>query len=330
MLGAMKPGNMKRTLILLSLLLSTSPALAAETLALLPASGTSVSVEILDSARQILKDHLMATGRYQVIMVPGPATLEEPPAQAAVEQARAAGASRAAVLNIVRLGNSARTRVSIYDVANAQLLHWDSMTTSGGPEDLDPALQRIASGMVTGKPARESAQIDSVTQKEADPYLRQAANKTFGVRVGNLFAFNTAGSNDIASVPGLGVFWMYDARSWLADVSVDFYGRRDYSAFSVSIGGYYPLGRENVTPFVGGSLKWSATNFGGSGDNGVALQPTVGLLVGRLSRTQLRVDLGYFLNLYGERGPDLYPAPAPATYDEHFSHGLMLSAGIGF
>ncbi len=61
------------------------------------------------------------------------------------------------------------------------------------------------------------------------------------------------------------------------------------------------------------------------------LQPTVGFLLGRLSSTQLRGEVGYFFNTFGEREKVENPAGYPEYIDgsKHYSHGVMISVGLG-
>ena len=46
--------------------------------------------------------------------------------------------------------------------------------------------------------------------------------------------------------------------------------------------------------------------LGGAGASGLPLQPTFGILLGRLSSVQIRVEVGYFFNTFGETGATTY------------------------
>ena len=160
------------------------------------------------------------------------------------------GAELAVVVHLARLSGTGRVRLIAYRVASGALAHADSIAVAGGPDDLDPALKRLAVGLATGKQAGQTADIESVTQKESDPYLKQTANKMFGLRLEALVAFNRP-NDETAAIPGIGVFWMYDARTFLGEIALDVYGSDAGSGFSVGIGGYYPFSRSNLTPYVG-------------------------------------------------------------------------------
>ena len=153
---------------------------ATRTIAVFPVSGDNVAPEILQAAGELLKDHLQRSGVFNVVS-PAPGTsagVEPTPAQAA-QQAAALGAEQAVVLRVTHFGTSARIRLNAYAVPSAQVVYWDSIAIVGGPEELDVVIQRLVHGMVTGKPVRESAEIDTVTEKEGQTLNRRTANKSF-------------------------------------------------------------------------------------------------------------------------------------------------------
>lgn len=300
-------------------------------LALLPPTGDNIAPAILQASRELIKDHLLRTGVYNVVEPPptdGPLAVEPTPAQAA-EQARALGAEQAVVVRLTHIGSTARVRLTAYDAGTAQVAYWDSILVTGGPEELDLAFQRLAHAMQTNRPVRDSAEIDSVTDKEMQTLNRRTANKSFGLHLMTFLPFNTA-AGSFAAVPGGGLFWLYDARSWMADVSLDLGGQTNRAFFSAGIGGYYPFLREDFTPYLGGVVRWAYMDFGGNGASGIVFQPTVGILLGRLSSVQLRADVGYFFNTFGESpvvGPGQALAVAPT---KHYSNGLAVTVGLGF
>jgi hypothetical protein len=127
---------------------------------------------------------------------------------------------------------------------------------------------------------------------------------------------------------GLGLFWLYDARSFLGEIALDLHSGDNATSFDIGIGGYYPFSKENFTPYVGGAMAYSITDLGGNGAKGLRLQPAFGFLFGRISTTQFRGELGYFFNTFGERAYD--PNTLTETGDRHFAHGPQFSIGLGF
>ena len=308
-------------------------ASAAERVAVLPISGVNMHPGYLEAAGDILKSHLLETGRYDVVLVQGPPGTQETGKDAAVAAARQAGANLAAVVHITRLAGIARIRFTVYRADTGAALHVDSIAIAGGPDDLDPALKRLAVGLATGRPASQTGDIDSVTQKEADPLLKQTATKSWGVRIGAIYPLNRP-QGDAAAAPGLGFFWLYDMRVFMAEAWLDFaVSNRDKAgAFNIGIAGYYPFSKRNFTPYVGGGVAYSVVDFGGGGASGIRLHAAGGALVGRLWSVQLRGEVGYFLNTFSEAPGERFgpQGPEPVMGPRRFAHGPMLSVGIGF
>ena len=293
---------------------------------LLPASGLNVAPGIMEAARDLLKDHLQRTGRYTVLTGPGASTTEEPTAAMAIEQARSANAQQAMVLRLTHLGSSTRVRFTVYALSG-QVVYWDSIAITGGPGDMDVVLQRLVRAMVTGKPVRDSAELDTVTSDEMSSLNRRTANKTFGLHLFTLLPVNTPGDK-FTAVPGVGLFWMYDARSWMADIAFDLGGHSGNVIVDVALGAYYPFYRDDFTPYIGAKLKYGYFSYGGSGSAGVAVEPTVGILLGRTSSVQIRAELGYFVDTFTEdsKTTDGVTVAGPSR----LSSGVALTAGLGF
>ena len=305
---------------------------APRVVALLPPSGDNVAPEILRASRDILKAHLQRTGAYTVVEPSGAPSTEEPTAAQAAAQAVALGADQALVLRLIHFGTSARVRLTAYAAGSGQVVYWDSTVISGGPDELDTVIQRLVHAMQIGKPVRDSAEIDTVTEKETNQLTRRTANKSFGLHLFTYLPFNTP-TGSMTALPGGGLFWLYDARSWMADIAVDLGVADGHGSYAASIGGYYPLLREDFTPYLGGVVRWAYMNLGGQGAGGIVLQPTVGVLLGRLSSVQLRGEVGYFINTFGEREriPTNAVASSPTSEPpKHFSNGFLLNVGLGF
>ena len=314
---------------------SISPALvAAERVVVFPMSASNVHPAYEQITQDLFKDYLGDTGRYTVVDVPAAAALPNDPTQA-VEAGRIAGADLVLLVRLTHLQNSFRVRLTAYQVATKALVHSDSLSSTGGPDELDPVVSRLVKAFAKGERAGTNAEIDTVTQKEADPYLKEIATKTFGLRLGAIVPFNRP-RGDIAAGPGLGLFWMYDAREYMAEAFIDFVSTSvasvgdEVRAFDVGLGLYRPFGRKNVVPYAGGGVAYSITSFGGAGANGLRFHGAFGVLFGRLSTVQLRGEIGYFVNAYQEAAYSSYDLPAGTSNAKRLSHGPMLTVGIGF
>jgi hypothetical protein len=325
---------------------AAEPPARMQTVAVLPPTGDNIAPDLLRAARDILKDHLERAGTYGVVepaMPPAPTPpvgtppgvvpptwSEEPTATEAARLGSSVGAELALVLRLTHFGNSARLRLTAYSTGSAQVVYWDSILIAGGPDELDVAIQRLVHGMQTGKPVRDSAELETVTDKETMRLNRREANKSFGVRLTELLPFNSAGQS-FQSLTAGGLFWLYDARSWMADIAVDIGGGAQGRFFTdASLGAYYPFLREDFTPYVGAQIRWAEMQLGGAGASGLVLQPTLGILLGRLSSVQIRAEVGYFINTFGEQ--ELYTTTNTinGTVPTHYSQGFVFSAGIGF
>jgi hypothetical protein len=261
-----------------------------------------------------------------VLTAPGVSSTEEPTGPMAVEQAVVAHAQQAIVLRLTHLGTSTRVRFTVYALSG-QVVYWDSMAITGGPGDMDVVLQRLVRALVTGKPVRDTAELDTVTGDEMNTLNRRTANKTFGLHLFTLLPFNTP-AEKFSAVPGFGLFWMYDARSWIADIAFDLGGHSDNLVVDVSLGAYYPFSREDFTPYLGGKVKYGYFSFGGTGSAGLTVEPTFGVLLGRTSSVQIRAELGYFVDTFSEaaKSTDGIGGAGPAR----LSSGVALTVGLGF
>ena len=318
-------------LLFLALTLAApATARAAYRLALLPATGANVHEGHLAAATDVLRSQLERTGRFEVVVAPAPQGHAEPTPADAAEAARAANASIGVTLRISRLGESAVVRLAAYG-PDGVATHVDELG-AGSPDDLEPVLRRLARGLAEGRPARVLAELDSVTERESDPYLKYTATQLFGVRLGSAFFLDCAdGGGETASVSGGGIFWLYDARSYLADLSFDILAGDGRRLFALGLGFYYPLSKGNLAPYVGGGLGYHWTDTGGAGGSGLALRGAAGVIIGRLSTVQVRLEAGYHLSLFEE---------APATTTDYLgqpepgstvrAQGPMLSVGLGF
>jgi hypothetical protein len=319
-----------------------APALfAAERIAVVPVSGINVHPAYQQMAQDLFKDYLAESGKYALVDVPPTKGTAPYDATQAVEAGRAAGADLVMLVRLTHLQNSFRVRIMVYQVETKAMVHTDSLGSTGGPDELDPVVSRLVKAFAKGERAGDNAEIDTVTQKEADPYLKQTATKIFGLRLGTIIPFNRPQGSATAG-PGLGIFWLYDAREYMAEIFLDFAARSTSNAadrveaFNVGLGLYRPFSRKNVVPYAGGGIAYSISNYGGAGANGLRLHGAFGVLFGRLSSVQIRGELGYFMNTYQEStyysydSYDSYDSSAHANNPKHLSHGPMLTVGIGF
>jgi len=296
--------------LVLAALLAPRLAHPADVVALLPATGANLDAGTLAAARDVFRSHLEKTGR-EVRLAAGDLAAEPSPAEAAAA-GQTVGAGSAAVLRLSALGTVVRIRLAVYQVPGGRLLHADDLA-AGSQADLDPVLQRLAQGYASGAGAASSATIETVTDKEARPQNRITATRAVGLRLGAITPLNPSG---LAVGTGGGMFWLYDSRSFLVDVSVDLYFGRDYHDTALGFGAYLPFLQTNVTPYLGGGIKYAFTRFEGSWSGGLQPYAAGGVLVGRLSTVQIRGEAAWFYDLFTNAGKN--------------RSGLLWSVGVAF
>lgn len=291
-------------------LLAAAPAAGAEdraVVALLPATGSNVPAGELAAATDILRAYLEDTGRFLVVRAPARGAAE-PTALEAGAAAREARAALAVTLQVSRLAATGLARLGAYGPDGA-LLHQDELGVLGA-DDLDPALRRLAGGLASGRLARDLAEIDTVTAREEAPLRKVRAYTAFGLELGGLVPVGFPSSGrETGSSAVVGLQWYYDARDWLADVtlsgfasSLDPYWRPD-RGLSLGVGVHYPFSRQNVAPYLGARVAWAAMRLAGESGSGLQGRGVAGLLLGRLSDVSVRVELGWFVNAFPLRDP---------------------------
>jgi hypothetical protein len=311
--------------IVLGCLLGATAA-RAERVTLLPVSGLNVHEDTLVAAQDLLKGELTKTGRYQVWVVAGEVGRHEIAPDAAVEMTRAHGGELGVVLHVTRLGNTARLRLTAYHAATGQMV-WIDELAAATPDDMPPVLTRLAQGMATGRRAADSGDIETVTEKEAAAHRKRTATNVFGLQLGYLLPLRAAHEGEQLALPGLAIFWLYDARTFLADIAMGFHTDGDEGDFWIGLGAYVPFQRTDFTPYLGGGLRYAFSQYGGDGGSGMVALLSGGLLLGRLSTVQLRGELSYFFNLFAE---EHQPLLGGTTTDSTRAHGITVSLGIGF
>ncbi len=295
-----------RTLLLAALLTVAPVARAGQQLVvvLLPATGSNVPEPQIAAAGDVLRAHLEATGKFVVLRAgAGTAAAEATPAEAALA-ARSANASLAVAVHVARLADSAIVRLAAYG-PDGGVLHTDQLGALGA-DDLDPALRRLADALAKGSRARQVAEIDTVTAREEAPLRKMVSSQAYGLRLGALLPVKRPDPDGTTGGPAsLGLVWQYDARSWLADVSLEGFvsnldsrrADRDRGG-SLGIGLYLPLSRQDTGPYVGAGLAYAATRFDDRSGSGLQGRAAAGLLLGRLADVSVRVELGWFVNAF--------------------------------
>jgi hypothetical protein len=297
-----------KTLVMTIVLVALGATVRAETAAVLPVSGINVAPGTLEAAQDVLRGHLAATGRFQVVVVEGPVEHQEPSAAEALDAARAAGAELAVVTHVARLGSSAQVRLTAYRTRDGGV--YSDALNAASPDDLDRVLARLAHGLATG---RREATVDTVTEAEAMAPLKRPSSHTLGLALSVAVPFGAT-----EALPGMALFWLYDARSFLADATLEFHAQNGHGDGGLRLGAYVPTSENDFTPYLGGGARYGASHYdAGTAQSGITLFAAVGALHGRLGSVQLRGQLELFVDTFRQ-------------HEGTFGHGLACSFGIGF
>lgn len=290
-----------RSLLALCLAAVAPAALAATPVALLPASGANVDPGTLSAAHEVFRVYVEQAGKYELRVTRLGAVSElEPSPLEAVATAQGVGTNMAAVLRLAQLGSNLHVRLSVYGAPDGQTL-WSDSLPAGTPADLDPVLKRLATGWARGVKAASAAEIDTVTEKEAQAQARKEATRQFGFRLGMLRAYGTADGSEPGG-RGVGIFWLYDARSFLLDVNADAYWGSQVHNTSFGFGGYLPLLRGEIAPYVGGGLRLAWTEAAGDWNEGFQPYIAGGVIAGRLSTVGMRAEVNWSWNTFENAG----------------------------
>lgn len=301
------------------LLLAAPAARAADPVVLLPATGVNVAEQELAAATDLLRAYLEQTGRFAVVLgrMPGGNLPEATPNEAG-DEARGARASLAVTLRISRLGSASSARLAAYR-PDGDLLHSDALSAADA-DDLEPVLKRLAQGLARARPAAQLAEIDTVTKREIQPPRRIPASFVFGVRLGASWLVDRPEVGEARWLSGGGLFWLYDARSFLAELAFDWHGGKGDHVLEGLLGVYVPFSRGDVAPYAGLGAGYAIAHTNHDTDGGLELRGTGGVLLGRLSTVQVRLEGGYRATLF-KMTVDGQPRSV---------HGPFVTAGIGF
>ena len=116
-----------------------------------------------------------------------------------------------------------------------------------------------------------------------------------GLRLGGATAVSSAGGNN-PSAGGGGAYALFDARDFLADVSVDAFVGDGVRFIALGLGAYYPFFPGNVSPYLGGGLKVGLDALRRRRRvRDAALRGAAGWWSGREGYVQLRAELSWFV-----------------------------------
>ena len=281
------------------LLVGLAPAVArAETVLVLPASGAGVSSEIIQSARALFVNKLSkADARLTIIDRDRPPTPDAPERSMTMMLGMQARADAAILVDLRRAGGATMLTVTGLGVPAGDRLFLFQQSTTAGPEVIPTLVDAAVASAVTKQGSERVA-------PPAEPRLT-----FFGARAGIRMPREAAGPTDTALF-GMGLFIVKEFSSLFVDVGFtvnsadegDNDDRGNVTAFG--LGAYMPFLNAPTAPYLGASLRWQHSRFGGQGADGFVVTPTLGWSWRRKDSLGFRIEGGVFYNLYEERTLD--------------------------
>jgi hypothetical protein len=298
---------------------------------MLPATGRGVSTLYVEQARWLLVQRLSGRAGFRVLDYNAPPTAYPlTPAQAGDVAARS-GAALAVAFDLSH--ENGRTT---FDLMCRQAVTGDPLchvreATSAGPDALPELAGWLAMQL------EHQLQAPAVTHAPPPVVVRDLGRPgpatpprerilTFGARAQMMVPVASAGT-DAEVLAGIGLLAALDAGYVMASAGADLAVGNDNHMRDLSLGVFAPLASDGLVPFVGLVGLLVDQQLGGRGASGAQLRPTLGLLWGRHDVAKMRVELGYFVDLFEEKGMDRL---SPGSADGHVAHGVALSAGATF
>jgi len=200
---------------------------------------------------------------------------------------------------LIRVGRKAVVQLELLDAGGATL--WSGRLTAANPEDLEPVITRLVTGLVAGDKVSENQDIYSVTANEEAPLAQAQANSWFDVGLGGMVYIDDAP----AFMPGLSLSWLYDARTFMVDIGLGFWGlgSDDHGGVTMGVGGLVPLSDSDFAPYVGGGIGFAAVSLGQNPtESSLTGNAAVGALLGRTRSVHLRAELRYAIGAFEQTG----------------------------
>ena len=329
---------------------------AAEKVYLAPVGLTGMHDDYAVASSKLMKAYIEDDGRFILVVGTAEDSVSADNQEAVQKKAAEKGCSKYIIAEFTRLGENVIMSFKLYKVGSEAPI-WDDRLKARNPDDFDPIIQRVARNIGTKRKAVDDSDIYSVTEQETKTPKRKGVNAYIGMSVGGLMAVQP----ETEVFAGLDFWLLYDAQVILFGIDWDMYGLGedtplDYMDFAISA--YYPFGTKAITPFVGGGLAFSQTEYESKikradrgtnsayswsyssddyeyNDESSGLTGFIGggVMFNRSSRVMFVAQAKYMLNFYKN---DNYTSKKNENGDtiisakDHAIQGLIFNVGIGY
>ena len=245
--------------ILLGILALSVALFAAEKVYLAPVGLTGMHEDYAVASSKLMKAYIEDDGRYILVVGTAEDSVTTDNQEAVRKKASEKGCAKYIIAEFTRLGENVIMSFKLYSIDQEAPI-WDDRLKARNPDDFDPIIQRVARNIGTRHKAVDDSDIYSVTEQETKTPKRKGVNSYIGLSVGGLMA--TQPETEVFA--GIDIWLLYDAQVILFGIDWDMYGLGDdtpldYMDFAISA--YYPFGTKAITPFIGGGLAYSKSEY---------------------------------------------------------------------
>jgi len=269
--------NIRVFCILFFLIMITGLAFGQEKAVVFDFQGVGVDASTIEAASHIFRSELSNTGQFIIIEKQ---TVEAALAEKGIEDFSCfavecaseygyiAGAEKAIIGSLTKLGSKLTTEVRVISVVRKEVVFTDRYTATS-LDDLEVTLRRLAEAIAAGEQIQTETTRFTVTEEEAVEPRRKKAFITSGFSLNGGFPIGDSYSG-IGQLFGASWVIRYEAENWVLENSLGFYSgtggdkdtvynvvvnEKEIAVMPWDIGLRYVFNRKSdFTPFVGGGL----------------------------------------------------------------------------
>ncbi len=336
---------MKKTMFKIVMALSlmlTSALWAVDKVYLAPVGITGLHQDYSIASSKLMKAYIEDDGRF-ILVVGSDADSVTSENQERINQiAKDKGCTKFIISEFTRLGENVILSFKLYNVDNEAPI-WSDRLKAKDPDDFDPIIQRVARNIGTKKKAANDDDIYTVTDQETKTLKRKGVSSYVGLGIGGYMTVQP----EVQVLPGFSLFCMYDAQVIFFGADFNMYGvdgDASIEYYDGDLAVYYPFGSKAVTPYVGGGIAYSVTEYKNYDDDyyydydsfeksGLSAFVGGGVLFNRSSRVLFDIQVKYLFNMYKNQIVETQKN-AKGGFDvlekTHAIHGLVFRFGLGY
>ena len=230
---------------------------------------------------------------------------------------------------INRLGEMAVVVINLYKTQDGSKV-WTGTLKALEPEDLDPVMNRLATGLNNKTPVSDNEDIFNVTNYDENELNKVTSTGYFGIEVGGAaFLLSDVGNTFPA---GFGILLTKDIRNIIVDLKGEFYFG-DIDMYGLSININFPLANRKNTPFISSGIGYNGTSIFKDTE---MIDWAGNLFISKQTESNAGLTLylggGYLFNRNADVNIRINPSLFFSAYkiNKQYPAGLILNAAILF